>query len=117
MPAICSSLQPGLLGYTLVSQSCSSWLRTVTFDAEWHGSPALCGTDDERAARRFDHLERIGCRHQDLCHQGVGVERDRGHEVVELGLGQQRLGRGLGRRLLARGADEDRIAVDMTKTI
>ena len=66
MPAICSSLQPGLLGYTLVSQSCSSWLRTVTFDAEWHGSPALCGTDDERAARRFDHLVGDGGQAVDL---------------------------------------------------
>jgi hypothetical protein len=35
---------------------------------------------------RFDDLERIGRRHQDLCEQSVRIERYRGEKLIESGL-------------------------------
>ncbi len=43
----------------------------------------------------LDDLQRVGGRDQHLDQQGVGIERDRRHQVFQLGLGQQRGGIGL----------------------
>ena len=45
---------------------------------------------DADPARGLDHFERIGRSHQDLGNQRVRIERDRRHQLRELGVRQER---------------------------
>ena len=76
-----------------------------------HGVVALQAGVGARPACRLDHLDRINGRHEDLREQRIGIERDRGEHLVELGLAEGARRRLRGRvvlRLRARAKRERR---------
>ena len=60
--------------------------------------PALQARVGLDKARRLDHFERIGGGHQDLRQQGVGIEGDRGGDLLQLLGHEKRRRRGRRRR-------------------